>query len=88
MMLQELPEMAKPKEVAAYLRVSVNAVYDAVNREDNPLPAVRLGPHGLRVTRHQLASWLGLPINEETAKPDSLAVSEASTDHDNIDPSG
>lgn len=85
MILRELPEMAKPKEVAAYLRVSVNAVYDAVNREDNPLPAVRLGPHGLRVTRHHLASWLGLPNNDEDAGMDFPASSGASTDHDNID---
>lgn len=85
MILQELPEMAKPKEVAAYLRVSVNAVYDAVNREDNPLPAVRLGPHGLRVTRHGLASWLGLPNNEEDAGVAFPASSGASIDRDNID---
>jgi excisionase family DNA binding protein len=64
MPLDQLPELAKPREVAAYLRISVNGVYDAVNRAENPMPAVRLGPHQLRVPRHALAIWLGLTATD------------------------
>lgn len=60
MTLDDLPELAKPKEVAAYLRTSVNHVYDACNRVENPMPSVKLGPHGLRVHRRALAVWLGV----------------------------
>ena len=58
--LKDLPELAKPREVAAYLRTSVNSIYDLCNRDVDPMPHVRLGPHGLRVHRRALAAWLGV----------------------------
>lgn len=84
----DLPELAKPKEVAAYLRVSVNAVYDAVNRENNPLPVVRLGPHGLRVTREHLATWLGLADKSESAGHKDSAELESTLSGGDADEDG
>lgn len=79
MTLDDLPELAKPKEIAAYLRVSVNYVYDAINRDLDPMPHVRLGPHGLRVHRWALAAWLGLdaPVQNEHRRVDLPAAFNA-----------
>jgi excisionase family DNA binding protein len=43
-----LPAVLTPKEVAAYLRVSVWAIYDAVNA--GTLPAIRIG-RSIRIPR-------------------------------------
>lgn len=60
--LADLPELAKPREVAAVLRVGINAVYAACDRAEDPMPSCRLGPHGLRIIRGKLAAWLGVDL--------------------------
>ena len=52
------PELLKPAEVAAFLRVSRSWVYAAA--EDGRLPSVRLGGLGgpLRFVRADIQAWL------------------------------
>jgi hypothetical protein len=60
--LADLPELAKPAEVAAVLRVSVNFIYAACNRAEDPMPSCKLGPHQLRIIRCALPRWLGTEV--------------------------
>jgi excisionase family DNA binding protein len=48
-------ELMTPQEVAHYLRVSKNKVYNLVKRED--MPAYAIGGH-LRFSKEQIDNWL------------------------------
>lgn len=76
--LAELPELALPREVAAFMRVGLGSVYAAIAQDVHPMPSIKLGPHQTRIPRQALARWLG--IDADSAQlPDTASGVKAAT---------
>lgn len=66
----ELPELLLPREAMQVMRVSKNTFYLAV--ASGAIPAIRLGPRGLRVPKAALRAQL-----DATTSPSSASTEPA-----------
>jgi len=62
---QPVSDIMNVEEAAAYLRISVSALYDLTRsrsnaRMEHPIPCIRLGVRALRFRRSSLDHWLSI----------------------------
>lgn len=47
-----------PKEVADYLKLSIETIYRYINDTDNPLPSYKLSKSNIRIDKEELEQWI------------------------------
>lgn len=56
--MTEIDYLMTPKEVAKYMGVSKMTVSKYLNKETNPIPAIRISPGLVRIRKVLLDEWL------------------------------
>ena len=78
MTLDEAPDVMRVTEVAEILGVNIKTVYSEIGKTN--LTAVHIGS-SIRVTRHALLEYLGVPSDEGSPAP-KLRLLPGGTDED------